>query len=91
VRSLTNLILRTLAITWPQDVGLANERFKVAAQVNRDVRHPQGAANSERFKSWDQGSAGTTSLSNSGSFVKPSSITNAPASFRASRMSSRVI
>lgn len=31
-------ILLTLTITWPQDAGLAKEEFKVAAQVNRDVR-----------------------------------------------------
>ncbi len=41
----------TLAVAWPQDVGLANDEFKVAAQVNRDVRHPQGATNSEGFRS----------------------------------------
>jgi hypothetical protein len=33
----------TLAITWPQGVMASIELLMVAAQVNRDVRHPWSA------------------------------------------------
>lgn len=40
--------LLTLTITWPQDAGLVNEEFKVAAQVNRDVRKTLFKAQSKK-------------------------------------------
>ena len=83
----------TLAITWPQSVKGNEFTCQVAAKVDRDVRHPQSKRVITRITNIlsPYGKPETTSLSRSGSFVIPSSSTDAPASFNASRRSSPVM